>query len=305
MITVPTGPVSVANTTPIPTIHVISDSMGLTAQAVARAASAQFGVTDPCIEVLPKVSSFAEIERFFTEHGAQHERVLGSNRLLVFYTLVNDELRARLEDYVAAHPQVVAVDLLTSAIEAISKMSGLTPQDVPGTLHVADQNYFRRIEAIEFTIAHDDGRNPQELPLADIVLIGVSRTSKTPLSIYLAQQGYKVANIPLDLQSEPPREIYQVDPSRLFGLMTTVDVLVGIRKRRLGNASFVAGSYADPEQVHRDLEESRALMRKLGCIVVRTDNRAVEETAQEILRYFELAHPRLGDPSGSMSGTDA
>ena len=123
------------------------------------------------------------------------------------------------------------------------------------------------------------------------MLLGVSRSSKTPTSIYLAQQGYKVSNIPLDPATEPPRELLDVERTRLFGLMTTAEVLIGIRQRRLGNASVVASSYADPEYVYQDLEKARALMRKLGCIVIHTENRAVEETAQEILRYYERAHP--------------
>lgn len=288
-------PFTVDNTTPLPTIHVISDSVGLTAQAVARAATSQFGVTDPCIEVLPKVNEFSDIKQFFEEHGAHHREVLGSDRLLVFYTLVDEGLRVQVKAYVEEHPNIVAVDLLSAAIDAIADVSGLAPSTKPGGLHVADENYFKRIAALEFTIAHDDGRNPQDLTQADIVLIGVSRTSKTPLSIYLAQQGHKVANIPLDLHTDPPRELEDVDSTRLFGLMTTPEVLINIRQRRLGNASAVAASYADPEQVHRDLEESRALMRKLGCIVVRTDNRAVEETAQEVLRYYERSHPTSCD----------
>ena len=272
--------------------------MGLTAQAVARAAAAQFGVTNPCIEVLPKVRTFAEIKEFIDVHSAFHRKLTGDGRMLVFYTLVDASLSRSLENYAASREDIVAVDLMTEAIGAIAGMTGLTPSTKPGGLHVADQYYFRRIEAIEFTIAHDDGRNPQELSRADIVLLGVSRSSKTPTSIYLSQQGYKVANIPLDPHTEPPVELEQVEPTRLFGLMTTADVLVGIRKRRLGNAGVVASSYADPEYVYQDLEQARALMRKLGCIVIHTENRAVEETAQEILRYYERAHP----PSADMMG---
>lgn len=274
----------------IPTIHVISDSVGVTAQAVARAASAQFGVTNPRIETVSKVTSFPEIKRFFEEHVAQHRELYGDGHIVVFYTLVDDEIRAQVTDYCENHPDIFAVDLLGKAIEAISAVSGLEPADLPGGLRVADQNYFRRIDAMEFTIAHDDGRNPQDLTKADIVLLGVSRTSKTPTSIFLSQQGYKVANIPLDPQTDPPKELFDVDPSRVFGLVTTPEVLVGIRQRRLGNAAAVASSYADPEEVCRDLEKARSLMRKIGCIVIHTDNRAIEETAQEILRYYDLAH---------------
>ena len=283
---------------PLPTIHVISDSVGLTAQAVARAAAAQFGVTNPAIEVLPKVRSFEEIKTFIDEHSAFHRQNTGDGRMLVFYTLVDRELSCKLATYAGGREDIVAVDLMTDAIGAIAHMTGRNPSTKPGGLHVADQYYFRRIEAIEFSIAHDDGRNPQELSQADIVLLGVSRSSKTPTSIYLSQQGYKVANIPLDPSTEPPHEVFDVDRTRLFGLMTTAEVLIGIRQRRLGNARVVASSYADPEYVYQDVEQSRALMRKLGCIVIHTENRAVEETAQEILRYYERAHP----PSADMMG---
>ena len=283
------------NTTPLPTIHVVSDSVGLTAQALARAAAAQFGVTNPVIEVLPKVRTFEEIKEFIDEHSAVHKRNTGDGRMLVFYTLVDRDLSRQLAEYAGGRDDIVAVDLVTDAIGAIAHMTGKQPSTKPGGLHVADQYYFRRIEAIEFTIAHDDGRNPQEMTQADIVLLGVSRSSKTPTSIYLAQQGYKVSNIPLDPSTEPPKEVYEVDRTRLFGLMTTADVLVGIRQRRLGNAAVAASQYADPEYVYEDLERARALMRKLGAIVIHTENRAVEETAQEILRYYERAHPQGAD----------
>lgn len=283
------------NNTPLPTIHVISDSVGLTAQALARAAAAQFGETNPNIEVLPHVRNFEDVKTFIDEHGDLHKRMSGDERLLIFYTLVDCDLRKQLSDYAAQKPNVVAVDLMTEAMDAIAKLTGLTPSKRPGGLHVADQHYFKRIEAIEFTIDHDDGRNPQEMSQADIVLLGVSRSSKTPTSIYLAQQGYKVSNVPLDPSTEPPHEIFDVDSTRIFGLMTTPEVLVGIRQRRLGNASVIASKYADPEYVYEDLEKARKLMRKLGCIVIHTENRAVEETAQEILRYYERIHPHGAD----------
>lgn len=279
----------------VPTIHVISDSVGVTAQAVARAAAAQFGVNDPKIEVLPKVQSFEQVRSFLDEHAAYHVHTLGDDRLLVFFTLVDRAMSEQTAAYIAAHDNILGVDIMTGAIEAISELSGLRPTSRPGSLREANEVYFRRIEAIEFTIAHDDGRNPQDLTLADMVLLGVSRSSKTPLSIYLSQQGYKVANVPLDPSTEPPSQIYEVDRTRLFGLMTTADVLTDIRQRRLGNAALVAASYADPEYIYEDLEKARALMRKLGCIVIHTEKRAVEETAQEILRYYERSHPSATD----------
>ena len=276
----------------IPTIHVISDSVGITAHSIARAAASQFGATDPRIELLAGAKTFAEIKAFLDAQTAEHERVHGDPTIILFYTLVEGEVYDRLQEYLAVNPHIVAVDLMTPALHAIQKVSGLRPMREPGELRATDEIYYRRIDAIEFTIDHDDGRNPQDLTKADLVLMGVSRSSKTPTSIYIAQEGYRVANVPLDLHTEPPKELFDVERTRLFGLMTTSDVLVGIRQRRLGNARMVAASYADPEAVAQDLEDARTFMRKLGAIVIHTENRAVEETAQEVLRYYEAAHPR-------------
>ncbi len=281
-------------TNPIPTIHVISDSVGVTAQAVARAAAAQFGESNPRIEVMSKAKRFADIKAYIDMHEAAQYQKTGDGRILVFFTLVDRNLRNQLIEYAQDDDNLTIVDLMTDAVEAISNLSGRCPACLPGSLHAINSHYFQRVEALEFTIAHDDGRNPQELTRADIVLLGVSRSSKTPVSIYLSQQGYKVANIPLDPSTEPPHELYDVDRTRLFGLMTTPEVLVGIRRKRLGNATGVASKYADPEYVYQDLERARALMRKLGCIVVHTENKALEETAQEILRYYERVHPSSG-----------
>ncbi len=274
-----------------PTVHVVSDSVGETARTVAQAAAAQFGVTNPKIEVLGKVKSFEQVRDYLEDHAAYHIEQLGDDRLLVFYTLVAPDLRDAVSDYIDAHENIYGVDLLTSAITAMADISGLSPKDMPGVLRVADINYFNRVAALEFTIEHDDGRNPQDLTKADMVIIGVSRTSKTPVCIYLAQHGYQVANVPLDMLTDPPAQLFDVDPARIFGLMSTPDTLSGIRSRRIGAAASVAGSYADPECIHEDLESARALMRRLGCYVIRTDGKAVEETAQEIMDLYSRSFP--------------
>ena len=213
------------NQTSIPTIHVISDSVGATAQAIARAAASQFGEADPNIELLSNVRNFQMVEKFLLEQLETHEMVFGDPRIVVFYTIIDDDIKTRLHKFLVDHPTIYAVDLLTKAVDAIAQVSGMVPMDVPGEQHIVNERYFHRIEAMEWTIAHDDGRNPQDLPKSEIVLLGVSRCGKTPTSIYLAQEGYRVSNVPLDPQSTPPKEIFQVDSTRLFGLMTTVEVL--------------------------------------------------------------------------------
>jgi len=138
---------------------------------------------------------------------------------------------------------------------------------------------------MEFAVSHDDGRNPEGLINADIVLIGVSRTSKTPLAMYLAFKGWRVANVPLASGLEPPPQLYELDPRRVFGLVTDPDLLVDIRRERMFDLGAWVPGYSEREAVIAELEEARALMRKIGCIVIHTDNRAVEEAAQEIIRY--------------------
>lgn len=273
-----------------PTVHVLSDSVGETARTVAQAAAAQFGVKNPKIEVFGKVKSFEQVRTILDEHVAYHVEQLGDDQLLIFYTLVDPDLRDEVSAYILSHENMHGVDLLTAAITAMADVSGLEPNDTPGVLRIADIDYFKRVAALEFTIEHDDGRNACDLAKADIVIIGVSRTSKTPLCIYLAQHGYSVANVPLDLHTTPPKELFDVDPTRIFGLMSTPEALSSIRSRRIGQAVSVAGSYADPEYIYEDLEAARALMRRLGCYVIRTDGKAVEETAQEVLDLYSKTH---------------
>lgn len=264
------------------TVHVISDSLGDTACEMVLAAAGQFPEGSIRIARLPKVSDISQVERYIAPCIASGEPIA------VFYTIVDPGLRDNLA-FTLQHLGVPSVDLLGSALNTISDLLGMDPAGTPGTIHRTDERYFHRIEAMEYFVEHDDGRGAEDLSDADIVLLGVSRTSKTPLSMYLAFQGYKVANIPLAHGMEPPSSIYAVDPMRLFGLLSTTDVIASIRDSRLGDdmTRAVASSYADPEAIAHELEEARALMKRLGCFVVRTDNKAIEESAAEIIGHLE------------------
>ena len=281
-----------------PTIHVISDSMGNTAKTIARSAASHFGELDPNITVLPYVRSFDQIRSFLEEEQRLHRQMYNDDRIIVYYTLVIQELRDALESYLADHPNIYAVDVLSDSIAVIEQVSGKTHNPAPGEQHKINDQYFQRIEAIEFTVSHDDGLLTQDLPEADIVILGVSRTSKTPTSIYLGQQGYKVANVPLVEGLELPKEVYEVDRERLFGLITDPSVLVGVRKTRMGG-QLGQSRYADIDAVTLELDRARTIMRGLGCVIINTKDRAIEETAQEILRHYNAAFPRIPSPHGS------
>lgn len=259
------------------TVHVISDALGDTACEVVLAAAGQFREGSVRVARLPRVTGIDEVERYLAPHIASGEPIA------VFHTIVDPELRSQLA-FTLRHLDVPSVDLMGPALDTLSALLGDRPACTPGVIHRTDERYFRRIEAMEYFVAHDDGRGADDLSDADIVLIGVSRTSKTPLSMYLAFQGYRVANVPLARGVEPPPSIFEVDPMRLFGLLSTADIVADIRERRLGDGEsrVRAASYADPEEVARELEEAHALMRRLGCFVVRTDRKAIEESAAEI-----------------------
>jgi regulator of PEP synthase PpsR (kinase-PPPase family) len=266
------------------TVHVVSDALGETGEMVARAAAAQFYPGDFRIERLEKVTTPEQLRRTVEAH-------CGSDCIFL-YTLVDTPLRAEMELLVSEG--VRAVDVLGPAVGILSEAIGHRPAGEAGAMHRTDEEYFDRIEATEFAVMHDDGRHPEDLPLADVVLIGVSRTSKTPLSMYLAFKGYRVANVPLAPGTEPPSQLFELDPRRVFGLVTNAPVLVDIRSERMREIGMVVPRYAERESVEAELEEARSLMRRLGCIVIRTDNRAVEESAQEIVRFLE-GTPELRD----------
>ena len=176
------GFIGVNNDTPFPTIHIVSDSLGATAHSLARAAAGQFGYPDPYIETLPKARNFADIANFLSKHQEMHRSLGKPDDLVVFYTLVDDELRYLLQAF-CDERGMHGVDLMGAPIKSLEAASGMVASRDPGLVRAVDDHYFRRIAAMEFTVEHDDGRNPQDLPDADIVLLGVSRSSKTPISI--------------------------------------------------------------------------------------------------------------------------
>ncbi|MCI1665314.1 MAG: kinase/pyrophosphorylase [Atopobiaceae bacterium] len=263
-------------------VHVISDSLGDTASGVVGAAAGQFERGSVHIKRLSKVTDIEQVRAYFDENADPNHPTA------VFHTIVDSSLRNEVRHELDRRG-IPSIDLIGPAISVLSTLTGSEPMNLPGAIHNTDDRYFRRVEAMEYFVEHDDGRNPQDLPTADVVLVGVSRTSKTPLSMYLAFLGFKVANVPLALGVNPPAELADVDPGRVFGLVSTTDTLATIRQSRLSDdaAYAVASSYADPQEISVEQMEARAEMKKLGCIVIHTENKAVEETAAEIIEHVE------------------
>lgn len=260
-------------------VFVVSDSVGETCELVVRAASIQFH--ENAIETLriPFVEDEQTIHDVVTQARAQGA--------VIAFTLVNEEHRALLVQLGRAH-DVKTVDLLGDLLDVLSGQLGESPREKPGLIYRLDEDYFRKIEAMEFAVKYDDGRDPRGLKKADIVLVGVSRTSKTPLSQYLALKRYKVANVPLVPESRPPEELFDLPPDKCVGLIISPDKLISIRMERLKSLGLKPeADYAQLERINRELEYARGIYERIGCEVIDVTNKAVEETAGIILRMLD------------------
>lgn len=260
-------------------IFVVSDSTGDTATRVARAALRQFEGANNPVQVFANVNDRAMLERILKQAALQGAFVVTS--------LVSAEQRALANELSKAF-RILQVDVIGSLITGLAGWLDAQPQSMPGLLHRTDAEYFKRIEAVEFTVKLDDGKDPRMLPLADIVLVGVSRTSKTPLSVFLAYKGYKVANVPIVLDHEPPASLWEVDPKRVFALTIDPESLQHIRRQRLKTMRLrEASTYGDLDYILAELEYAEGLYkRNRQWPVINVTRRAVEETAQLILGHL-------------------
>jgi [pyruvate, water dikinase]-phosphate phosphotransferase / [pyruvate, water dikinase] kinase len=266
-----------ASPTSRPEVFVVSDGTGETAVAAVRAAMSQFPTRW-------RLRTFAD-----TRTPAQLERILdlaAESGALVVFTLVAEDLARALREG-GERRGLPTVDLLGPLIWAVAGHSGLAPQFRAGALHGFGAEALRRVEAVEFAVQHDDGANLRTLFQADIVLTGVSRTSKTPLAIYLAHRGYKTGNVPLVPGMEPPKELLEVDPRKVFGLVASQATLVEVRRSRARALQAPWLDYADPEAVQAELQRARRMFRERGWRVVDITDRAVEENAARIIELYE------------------
>lgn len=256
-------------------IFTMSDSSGETAESVARAALVQFEPGKASIYRLPQVRNSQQIPAMVSEIDAA--------RAVIAYTLVLPEYRETLEAEANKY-KIPTIDLLGPLINRISKSTGSSPLSQPGRLHLLDETYFRRIEAVDFAIRYDDGKNPDGILQADVVLIGVSRTSKTPNCMYLAHHyGLKSANVPLVQGVEPPLALFQVPPKKVFGLHIDPYLLQEIRTTRAQVLGMPGTTdYADPERIVQEVRAARKLFRELKCHIIDVSSKAIEETSSEI-----------------------
>jgi [pyruvate, water dikinase]-phosphate phosphotransferase / [pyruvate, water dikinase] kinase len=256
-------------------LHVVSDSTGETAARLVQALEAQFPEQD-FVEIRhPRVESPEDL------HLAVN-RMKGRPAVVV-YTLVEPHLREEMRT-LCRRARLHYCDLLGQPIEAVARVSGMAARMTPGSRPPLNEAYFKRMEAIEFAVRFDDGVG-RGLKDADVVLVGVSRTSKTPLSIYLGYLGHKVANVPVVKGIEPPPELFDIEPGKIVGLTIDPNRLMEIRRARVRSMGASRNKqYAELMEIYEELEVATKLHRRLGCPVIDISELSIEETAHRILR---------------------
>lgn len=260
-------------------IFVVSDFTGETIEIVTKAAIRQFENVNATIKKYRYINNKQRSRRVIDE--AVDEKAV------ITCTLVDHELRKWFVSQ-AKVMGVDVIDVLGPMLDVFSAKLDMEPLEKPGLAHRMDEAYFKRVKAVEFSIACDDGSNTQMLNEAELILIGVSRTCKTPLSMYLAHKGLMTANIPLVPGLDPPEELFSVDPKNVIGLTIKPEKLQQVRKERLQMMGLDPDgtSYSNIENVTDEIKHSREVMKKLGCKVFDVTEKAIEETAQEILTYI-------------------
>ncbi|NMA85722.1 MAG: kinase/pyrophosphorylase [Tissierellia bacterium] len=261
------------------TIYVLSDSIGETGEQVAKAAVSQFNPERYEVRRFPYITHKDQILEVFEE--ARYEKCI------IIYTIVIEELKDNVIELGEKY-NIPTVDLMTPALDSLEDVLGYAPKRESGLIRRLDEKYFKKVEAVEFAVKYDDGKDTRGIKKADIVLVGVSRTSKTPLSMYLAHKNFKVANVPLVPEVPAPEELFLKDPKRVFGLIANPFKLNEIRQERLKSLGLKNNAnYASVERIELELEYSRQIMEKLNCIVIDVSNKAVEETAGIVIDYMK------------------
>lgn len=261
------------------TVYVVSDSIGETGELIARAAVRQFVPEGFEIKRYPFIVNKEQTKDIFEDAATK--------KSIVVYTTVSEETRDYIEEC-GKKLGIPTIDVMTPPLEGLEKVLGYPPKRESGIIRRLDDNYFKKVEAVEFAVKYDDGKDPRGVKKADICLVGISRTSKTPLSMYLAHKNFKVANVPLVPEVPPPNELFEKDKRRVIGLVANPAKLNEIRQERLKSLGLdFTANYANLDRINMELEYSKEIMEKLGCIIIDVSNKAIEETAGIVMDYMK------------------
>jgi regulator of PEP synthase PpsR (kinase-PPPase family) len=259
-------------------IHLISGGSGASGEQIINTVLAQFPEGKVRLTIHPHVRSQDQINLVLAQAGRDEATLV--------HTMVDSNLRIYLRER-CVREGIYEIDLMGELFERLESELDQRPLGQPGLYRLLNKAYFERVGAIEYAMAHDDGRDPANWPLADLLLVGVSRVGKTPLSLYLSVLGWKTANLPLVLGVEPPAELFKLDPNRVIGLTIEPGQLLAFRQerqRRLG--SIGTGSYTQPESIYLEVDFARNLCRRSGFSLIDVTDKPLETTADQVIRLI-------------------
>jgi regulator of PEP synthase PpsR (kinase-PPPase family) len=263
------------------TLHLVSDSTGETLKAVSSAAAVQFSELEYQQKTYPMVRTVTQLERVFKN--------IKEEKGVVFCTLVEEEVREKLEQF-CKEEDILYLPVMENIVSILEEYTGFKAINKPGGQHILNDDYFKRIEAINYTLEHDDGQGQLDLDSADVIIVGVSRTSKTPTCIYLANQGIKAANYPLVPHVGISEELENIKNTQVVALITSAHTLVEIRRKRsielgLNNTD---NDYIDIHKVEEEITTAKRIFANKGWPVIDITRRSVEETASAIMNILSL-----------------
>lgn len=262
------------------TIFAISDSSGETAMQVAKTAGVQFEDANISYERYPFITTESMLLGIL--------KIANQKQAVIFHTLANTNLSKLVEEF-CEKQQLQNFDCLQRPMQIISNRLCALPEKATGLSHNLNEDYFKRIEAMEFSVENDDGSNPENLDKADVVILGVSRTSKTPLSLYLANKQLKVSNIPIGPSIQLPKEIWNINPERIFGLTSNANNIKKIRQARMISYGLNEETpYSNSDHIQKELDYADQLYKKIGCLVINVHDKSIEETATIIMESLNL-----------------
>jgi [pyruvate, water dikinase]-phosphate phosphotransferase / [pyruvate, water dikinase] kinase len=259
-----------------PPIFIVSGGTGTSGEQVVNTVLAQFPDIPVPVVTIRSVRNQEQLENVITQAKEQGGTIV--------HTMVDSQLRQRLIE-LAQERDVTAIDLMGELLDRLTAALGQPPLEKAGLYRQLHRPYFERIEAIEYALKHDDGQNREGWREADVLLVGVSRTGKTPLSIYLSVLGWKIANLPIVLEIPTPPELYKLEPARVIGLKIDLDRLLAFRRRRVGQLGIPAQSaYTDPERIEEELRLAQSVFRKGGFYTIDVTDKTVEVNADEVIK---------------------
>jgi hypothetical protein len=272
-------------------LYLVSDATGETVRSIARACAVQFEDIDVVEHLWPMVRSRRALETALEDVGQEPG--------IVFYSLLNHDLAEQLEQFCRGRG-VPCISVMEPFINLMARHFGQSPKGLPGKQHVLDAEYFHRIEAMNFVMAHDDGQKQSSLAEADVILVGVSRTSKTPTCIYLANRGIKAANVPMVPGIPLPETLFKPGRALVVGLTEDPARLVEVRKNRMRiqNSAQTTSDYTDLDKVREEVAEAKRLFARQGWPVIDVTRRSIEETAAAVLQLLSQ-RTRHHDESGA------